>query len=188
MIGKTIQIDGVDLLVLDMIDDNPLVWAYNLNTDVRFSNESNNYMKSDLRKAAERWLKGTKFAVIPRTLDLLTMDGYRGYGVHNVDIAPLTIDEYRKYAEIIIPHIKDYFWLATGWGRPDGSGWAATGVCAVTAGGTAGSNDYDGSLSLAPAFILDRSHLEKQKKNEQLAYFSNEELAQELVRRFMKDK
>lgn len=65
-----------------------------------------------------------------------------------VDVAPLTFDEYKKYADIIIPNIKESFWLCTPCGRNDKNY-----VRGVNSNGGAGSYIYWISGGLAPAFI-----------------------------------
>lgn len=81
---------------------------------------SNNYAESDLKKAVDKWLedmgkKGLDSAkLIPREIDLTTLDGSGRYGKLSVKAAPLTLDEARKYADII-PNAKHWCWLATGW-------------------------------------------------------------------------
>lgn len=175
MIGKTITVNGVKCLVLDEIDGNPFVIALEVGIDFVFGN-SNNYKESTLRKGAEAWLKKTDIKAIPRNVDLTAMDGYKGYGSLNTTVAPLTFDEYRKYNHILTPHIKDSFWLVTPWGSPEKDNWASGSVCCVYTDGSANSYHYNGSLGLAPAFILD-------KNGKSLSDFTNEELIAELNKR-----
>lgn len=68
---------------------------------------SNNYAESDLKKAVDKWLedmgkRGLDNAkLIPREIDLTTLDGSGCYGKLSVKAAPLTLDEAREYADII---------------------------------------------------------------------------------------
>lgn len=156
-IGDLIKVNGVDLLVLDEIDGNPFVLAYNLDTECEFSNGTNNYAKSTIKDEVEEWAEHSGIKMIDRTIDLTTMDGYKGYGELKVKAAPLTFDEYRKYANIIKPHIKNWFWLATGWGAPEPENWASSRVCSVGGAGAASYSGYSSSSGLAPAFILDKN-------------------------------
>lgn len=81
---------------------------------------SNNYAESDLKKAVDKWLedmgkRGLDNAkLIPREIDLTTLDGSGCYGKFSVKAAPLTLDEAREYADII-PNAERWCWLATGW-------------------------------------------------------------------------
>jgi hypothetical protein len=84
---------------------------------------SNNYAESDLKKAVDKWLedmgkRGLDNAkLIPREIDLTTLDGSGCYGKLSVKAAPLTLDEAHKYADII-PNAERWCWLATGWSGP----------------------------------------------------------------------
>lgn len=175
MIGETITVNGVKCLVLDEIDGNPFVIALEVGIDFVFGN-SNNYKESTLRKGAEAWLKKTGIKAIPRDVDLTAMDGYKGYGSLNTAVAPLTFDEYRKYNHILTPHIKNWFWLVTPWGSPEKDNWASSTVCYVYTDGSANNVNYNRSIGLAPAFILD-------KNEKSLSDFTNEELIAELNKR-----
>ena len=63
---------------------------------------SNNYAESDLKKAVDKWLedmgkRGLDNAkLIPREIDLTTLDGSGCYGKLSVKAAPLTLDEARE--------------------------------------------------------------------------------------------
>ena len=87
---------------------------------------SNNYAESDLKKAVDKWLedmgkRGLDNAkLIPREIDLTTLDGSGCYGKLSVKAAPLTLDEAREYADII-PNSERWCWLATGWSGPSKS-------------------------------------------------------------------
>lgn len=177
MIGDIIKVKGHELLVLDEINGNPFVIALNTGIDTKFNNDSNNYRNSIIKKKTEEWLRASGLKALHRTINLTTMDGYKEYGQLSVQVAPLTFDEYRKYADIIIPHVKHSFWLSTGWGRPtsDDSDWAANCACIVYGDGLP---THSGSCGLAPAFILNNSCTEKD-----LSDFTNEELMAEISRR-----
>lgn len=178
MIGDIITVKGVKCVVLDEINGNPFVIALDLGIESPFGN-SNNYKKSELRKRVESWFKDTGIKAISRDISLTAMDGYKGYGIINTLVAPLTFDEYRKYNHILTPHIKNWFWLVTPWGSPDKDNWASLAVCVVSTGGSANFTDYNGSGGLAPAFILDRDQI----YNKSLSDFTNEELLAELNKR-----
>lgn len=177
-IGDTIQINGIDLLVLDEINGNPFVIALDLAIESPFG-YSNNYKKSELRKRVESWFKDTSIKAIARDVDLTAMDGYKGYGALNTVVAPLTFDEYRKYNHILTPHIKNWFWLVTPWGSPEKDNWASDRVCRVHTDGSATTGGYDGSGWLAPAFILDKNSCFNKSLND----FTNDELIAELNKR-----
>lgn len=155
-IGEVITVNHTKLLVLDFIEDNPFVICF---TDIKtqFDNKSAFYGNSILSQQTEQWIKNKGFKTIPRTIDLLTMDGYRDkYGTMKVSAAPLTFDEYRKYASILKPHITNWFWTVTAWSNYNNSAY----VCGVTDTGNASGSTYTGTYGrLAPAFILDKQSL-----------------------------
>lgn len=158
-IGETITVNDTKLLVLDFINENPFVICLDTGIKTKFSPETNNYKTSILRTKAETWLKKRGFKTIPRVIDLITMNGYTGYGEMEVDVAPLTFDEYRKYTQILTPHIQEWFWTATGWYVDLLDTNMSNFVCVVLYSGTADYGSYWGSFELAPAFILDKDSL-----------------------------
>ena len=172
MIGDIIKVNGIDLLVLDKINDNPFVIALNLENESIFG-DSNNYKTSELRKQIEAWFNETNIKAISRNIDLTAMDGYKGYGILNTIVAPLTFDEYRKYNHILTPHIKNWFWLITPWGSPEKDDWSSINVCYVYTNGSVYSGTHNCRARLAPAFILDKN----QAFNKSLSDFTNEELS-----------
>lgn len=178
--GDVIKLNGIDLLVLDTFDNgDAFVLAHNLSEDMdtpfNFSGDGNRYATSLLRKKMESWLDEQGFKTRARILDLTTMDGY-AYNAIEVDVAPLTFDEFRKYASIIQPKVTHDFWLATGWGH---DGWAANRACLVCSDGKPTSSTYNVSFGFAPAFILEKSVFDKPD----IQNFSTKELIAEIERR-----
>lgn len=183
-IGETIQINGINLLVLDVINGNPFVIALDLNIKTAFDSTSNNYKGSILEKRMNDWGKETGLPFIPRSLDLTTMDGSKRYGEMEVTVAPLTFDEFRKYAWNIIPNIRQSFWLATAWADPKWNNLGSHGVCFIyTDGGIGGNTCFSTSGYIVPAFILDKSLLNDFKKKPTLSDFSTDELLAEISKR-----
>ena len=93
--------------------------------------------------------------------------------------APLTMDEARKYADII-PDCDDACWLATGWGGP-GFGGAAHALCVYTDGYWL-DDGCSGSYGIRPALVIS-SLLLASKEEPDLSEASTEELLEELRRR-----
>lgn len=147
--------------------------------------DSNNYAESELRRRTAAWLDDLlAHGVDPdllrtRTLDLTTMDGHGKYGELTVKAAPLTMDEARKYADII-PDCDDACWLATGWGGPGFGG--ATGALCVYTSGSWGNGGCSGSCGIRPALVIS-SLLLASKEEPDLSEASTEELLEELRRR-----
>lgn len=146
---------------------------------------SNNYAESDLKKAVDKWLedmgkRGLDNAkLIPREIDLTTLDGSGCYGELSVKAAPLTLDEAREYADII-PNAERWCWLATGWSGPSKSdGDLALGVSSD------GVWDYYGSYSggVRPALKAPSILFEDSEAGLDLSKIPTDDLLQEIHRR-----
>lgn len=162
-IGEFIKIKGVKCLVLDIIDENPFVIALNTKIKTCFDDKSTNYNNSILERTVNDWFKKLDVPAITRIIDLTTMDGSKCYGTLKVKAAPLTFNEWREYAEIIIPNIKNWFWLATAWTDPKWKNWCSDSVCRVHSDGGAGYTGCNDNGGLVPAFILDKTYSLKSK-------------------------
>lgn len=197
--GDIIEFAGSKFVVLDILDpssgvpeghgytDNgPDLFILSLESqgESRFG-DSNNYAESELRRQTAAWLDDLlAHGVDPdllrtRTLDLTTMDGHGKYGELTVKAAPLTIDEARKYADVI-PNCDDACWLATGWGGPGYFG--ATDALFVDTNGYWSSNHCSSSCGIRPALVIS-SLLLASKEEPYLSEASTEELLEELRRR-----
>ena len=180
--GDIITLADVKFAVLDIIDGNPFVVALTNQGNSRFG-DSNNYANSTLRNVVENWLEDLDLdtdLVMEREIDLTTLDGYTGYGMLKVKAAPLTMDEARKYAELI-PDPDDWSWLATGWGAPEHFGSAlALGV--YSNGGWRGYY-CSGSGGIRPALMLSSALLTSVEIKTDLSDVSTDDLMAELKRR-----
>ena len=128
--GDIVTLAGTIFVVLDVerrgsLPDSLFLLALESVGESEFGS-SNNYAESNLKKAVEKWLedmgkRGLDNAkLIPREIDLTTLDGSGCYGKLSVKAAPLTLDEARKYADVI-PNAERWCWLATGWSGPSKS-------------------------------------------------------------------
>lgn len=197
--GDIIEFAGSKFVVLDILDpssgvpeghgytDNgPDLFILSLESqgESRFG-DSNNYAESELRRRTAAWLDDLlAHGVDPdllrtRTLDLTTMDGHGKYGELTVKAAPLTMDEARKYADVI-PNCDDACWLATGWGGPGRYG--ATLALLVYADGFWDGYYCSNSYGVRPALVIS-SLLLASKEEPDLSEASTEELLEELRRR-----
>lgn len=197
--GDIIEFAGSKFVVLDILDpssgvpeghgytDNgPDLFILSLESqgESRFG-DSNNYAESELRRQTAAWLDDLlAHGVDPdllrtRTLDLTTMDGHGKYGELTVKAAPLTIDEARKYADVI-PNCDDACWLATGWGGPGYFG--ATLALFVGTNGLWNYGHCSSSYGIRPALVIS-SLLLASKEEPYLSEASTEELLEELRRR-----
>lgn len=180
--GDIITLADVKFAVLDIIDGNPFVVALTNQGSSRFG-DSNNYANSTLRNVVENWLEDLDIdtdLVMEREIDLTTLDGYKGYGKLKVKAAPLTMDEARKYAELI-PDPDDWSWLATGWGAPEhfGSQYALY----VNSNGDWGRSYCSDSGGIRPALMLSSALLTSVEIKTDLSDVSTDDLMAELKRR-----
>lgn len=189
-IGETFKIKNIKLLTLDIIDGNPFVIALDTGIESKFAEDSNNYDGSTLEDVVNEWFEELDVPAVSRVLDLTTMDGSKCYGALEVEAAPLTFDEWRRYAEIIIPNIKHWFWLATGWADRKWKNWGSYHVCRISGGGSMNCDHYGSSRDLAPAFILDKKffediqpHYGNRPDPQMLTGFTTDELLAEVSRR-----
>lgn len=180
--GDIITLADVKFAVLDIIDGNPFVVALTNQGSSRFG-DSNNYANSTLRNVVENWLEDLDIdtdLVMEREIDLTTLDGYKGYGKLKVKAAPLTMDEARKYAELI-PDPDDWSWLATGWGAPEhfGSLYALH----VYSNGYWYYGGCSRSSGVRPALMLSSALLTSVEIKTDLSDVSTDDLMAELKRR-----
>lgn len=180
--GDIITLADVKFAVLDIIDGNPFVVALTNQGSSRFG-DSNNYANSTLRNVVENWLEGLDIdtdLLMEREIDLTTLDGYKGYGKLKVKAAPLTMDEARKYAELI-PDPDDWSWLATGWGAPEHFGSA--GALYVGSDGDWNNGYCSSSRGIRPALMLSSALLTSVEIKTDLSDVSTDDLMAELKRR-----
>lgn len=197
--GDIIEFAGSKFVVLDIldpsrdvpeshgyIDNGPDLFVLSLESqgESRFG-DSNNYVESELRRRTTAWLDdllahgADPDLLRTRTIYLTTMDGHGKYGELTVKAAPLTMDEARKYADII-PNCDDACWLATGWGGPEHLG--ATHALLVNTNGYWNYNYCSDSDGFRPALVIS-SLLLTSKEEPDLSEASTEELLEELRRR-----
>lgn len=180
--GDIITLADVKFAVLDIIDGNPFVVALTNQGSSRFG-DSNNYANSTLRNVVENWLEDLDIdtdLVMEREIDLTTLDGYKGYGKLKVKAAPLTMDEARKYAELI-PDPDDWSWLATGWGAPEHFG--SLFALYVNSNGGWDYGSCSSSRGVRPALMLSSALLTSVEIKTDLSDVSTDDLMAELKRR-----
>ena len=92
-------------------------------------------------------------------------------------VAPLTIDEFRRYGTVV-PECEKSFWLATGRGAPNGGDFGMT----LVGGPTKRIDLYlvTDQHAIRPAIMISSQAVEQERF---LKDFSTEELAAELRRR-----
>lgn len=161
-IGDTFELVDTTWKILDITSAGYICLADSIE-DMKFDSDSNNWENSDLRDylnegflekiAAEIGLEN----IVPFERDLLSLDGQTEYGKCEDKVSLLTVDEYRKYRNLI-PNTKDYWWwLVSPWSTPCNDYKRAVAVVSC-----AGSVNYccDGNLGVRPVCIFSSSIFE----------------------------
>ena len=136
--------------------------------------------------AVEEWLKGMEKngldldRIIPREIDLTTLDGCTLYGKLNVKAAPLTLDEARRYASRI-PNADSWYWLATGWSGPL-KGDKGSALC-VNSNGDWGGGGCSDSSGIRPALKIPSDLLHDSADKPDLSEVPTDTLLEEIRRR-----
>lgn len=118
--GKTVDYHGEPCLVLEHRKDGTLL--LHLEQMSHAFGSDNNFASSSLRAHLNGpYLRsltdGNPDEVITRTVDLTALNGSKEYGTCECKVAPLSLDELRKYADII-PIPERFEWSVTPWSTP----------------------------------------------------------------------
>lgn len=123
-IGDTFELAGITWKILDITDKGYMCLADRLEESMEFDSDNNDWRSGDLRKYLNGdFLEELSEAIgedniIPFQRDLLSLDGQTEYGTCEDKVSLLTVDEYRKYRNLI-PNTDDYWWwLITPWSTP----------------------------------------------------------------------
>lgn len=182
--GKTVDYHGEPCLVLEHRKDGTLM--LHLDQMTHAFGSSNNFAASSLRSHLNGpYLRsltdGNPDEIITRTVDLTALNGSKEYGTCECKVAPLTLDELRKY-HAILPLPESFEWSVTPWSTPEvneDDKW-------VMGLNTNGGVYYDGCTSTdgsRPAFLIPSSLTVEAEDTNPLEQYSTRELAEELFRR-----
>lgn len=162
-IGDTFELVDTTWKILDITSAGYICLADNIE-DMEFDSNSNNWENSGLRG----YLNGEFFEkmaaeigsknIFPFERNLLSLDGQTEYGKCEDKVSLLTVDEYRKYRNLI-PNTKDYWWwLVSPWSTPCNDYKRA--VAVVSSAGNVGGNDCDFNGGVRPVCIFSSSIFE----------------------------
>lgn len=182
--GKTVDYHGEPCLVLEHRKDGTLM--LHLDQMTHAFGSSNNFAASSLRSHLNGpYLRsltdGNPDEIITRTVDLTALNGSKEYGTCECKVAPLTLDELRKYHDIL-PLPGSFEWSVTPWSTPEvneNDKW-------VMGLGTYGNVSYLSCTSTRgsrPAFLIPSSLAVEAEDANPLEQYSTRELAEELLRR-----
>lgn len=123
-VGDTFKLAGLTWKILDITNKGYMCLADKLEDRMIFDSDLNNWNTSELRDYLNmEFIKVLSDEigednVISFERDLLSLDGQKEYGSCEDKVSLLTVDEYRKYRNII-PNTDDYWWwLITPWSTP----------------------------------------------------------------------
>lgn len=190
--GDIVTLAGTEFVVLDVerrgsLPDSLFLLALKSVGASEFGS-SNNYAESYLKKVVDKWLEDMdkigldNAKLIPREIDLTTLDGSGCYGKLSVKAAPLTLDEAREYADII-PNAERWCWLATGWSGPSKSDGGLA-LC-VGSDGDLGYSHCSGSSGVRPALKITADLLSDPVDKPDLSEVPTDTLLEEIRRRTM---
>ena len=181
--GQTVNYHGEPCLVLEHRKDGTML--LHLDQMTHAFGSSNNFAASSLRAHLNgpylaSLTDGNPDEIITRTVDLTALNGSKEYGSCECKVAPLTIDELRKYHDIL-PLPERFEWSVTPWSTPavnEDDTW----VMGLYSSGNINSYYCDYSYGSRPAFLIP-SNLPVEVEGNPLEQYSTRELAEEIFRR-----
>lgn len=186
--GKQISFYGNPCIVLEHRTDGTLLLSCE-QIEHEFG-ETNNFKDSALMKHLngaylDALTQNHRDVVLDREIDLTALNGSKEYGSVTCKVASLTLDELRKYHDII-PKPESFEWSVTPWSTPNVDG-DNTWVLGLYSGGVADGDLCSGSYGARPAFLIP-SHLLVDVEGEDercngLESYSTKELLAEITRR-----
>lgn len=181
--GQTVNYHGEPCLVLEHRKDGTML--LHLDQMTHAFGSSNNFAASSLRAHLNGpYLRsltdGNPDEVITRTVDLTALNVSTEYGTCDCKVAPLTLDELRKYHDIL-PLPERFEWSVTPWSTPkvnEDDTW----VMGLNSSGNICNNYCTSTYGSRPAFLIS-SNLPVEVEGNPLEQYSTRELAEEIFRR-----
>lgn len=181
--GQTVNYHGEPCLVLEHRKDGTML--LHLDQMTHAFGSSNNFAASSLRAHLNgpylaSLTDGNPDEIITRTVDLTALNGSKEYGSCECKVAPLTIDELRKYHDIL-PLPERFEWSVTPWSTPavnEDDTW----VMGLDSSGDILNGSCSGTYGSRPAFLIP-SNLPVEVEGNPLEQYSTRELAEEIFRR-----
>lgn len=175
--GQTVNYHGEPCLVLEHRKDGTML--LHLDQITHAFGSSNNFAASSLRSHLNgpylvSLTDGNPDEIITRTVDLTALNGSKEYGSCECKVAPLTIDELRKYHDIL-PIPERFEWSVTPWSTPavnEDDTW----VMGLNSNGGIYRSNCNPSYGSRPAFLIP-SNLPVEVEGNPLEQYSTRELA-----------
>jgi hypothetical protein len=188
--GQTVSYRGEPCIVLEHRESGTLLLALNAITHV--FGFSNNFAASGLRSHLnsdylDSLTDGHPDEIITRTVDLTALNGSKQYGTCECKVAPLTVDELRKYHDILRKTEQHgWEWSATPWSTPQVNA-DDTWVTGLGSNGNISDGSCTYTLGSRPAFLIPSNFAvsddEDAEDTEDLSQYTDDELLEELHRR-----
>ncbi len=193
--GKTVLYRGEPCIVLERRKEGTLLMAVE-HIEHAFGS-SNNFAASSLRAHLngaylDALTESHPDEIITRTVDLTALNGSKEYGTCEAKVAPLTLDELRKYHGII-PKPKVWEWSATPWSTPNVDeddtwvlGLSSGGAWSLGSSGSLDGGSCSGASGSRPAFLIPSTltvEVDGDEATNPLEAYDTKELVQELYRR-----
>lgn len=183
--GKVVEYHGEPCVVLEHRKDGTLLMGVEWVKHPFGS--TNNFAASSLRSHLngpylDALTENHPDEVITRTVDLTALNGSKEYGTCECKIAPLTLDELRKYHGII-PKPEVWEWSVTPWSTPcvdEDETW----VLGLGTDGVVGGSFCSGTYGSRPAFLLPSNYAVEDESNP-LAQYTTQELLAEVANRLI---
>lgn len=185
--GQTVAYHGEPCIVLEHRAEGTLLMAANA-IEYKFGS-NNNFAASALRmhlnaNYLDTLTEGHPDEIITRIVDLTALNGSKEFGTCDCKVAPLTLDELRKYHGII-PNPESWEWSVTPWSTPcvDGDDTWVMGL------GTVGYVNYNfctGTYGSRPAFLIPSNYAVEDDSNP-LEHYTLNALVAEISRRVNKE-
>ena len=161
--GDTFELADTTWKILDITSVGYICLADNIK-EMAFDPDSSNWESSDLRGYLNKEFFEKIAAeigsenIVPFERDLLSLDGQTEYGKCEDKVSLLTVDEYRKYRNLI-PNTNDYWWwLISPWSTPCNN--YERSVAVVSSAGNIFSNLCNNDYGVCPVCIFSSSIFE----------------------------
>ena len=144
-VGDTFELAGYNWKILEITEEGYKCLADRLDENMKFDSSRNDWRKSELRE----YFNNDLFEALAENIgenniisfqrDLISLDGQTEYGTCTDKVSLLTVDEYRKYRDLI-PNTDYWWWLISPWSTPcnddetsvtvvSSSGFIGHGIC-----------------------------------------------------------
>lgn len=168
--GERFVFNNIEFVCLECTENEMFAMTTEFWKNLPFDeNNNNNWKDSSLRRALnEDFLPKIEEKVLVKTAQDLTADnGDRSYGVCTDYITILTVDQFRKYRDILLPIVKefdDWMWTLTPWACKSPNASYGNHVRFVTPTGIININNAYYSYGVAPACTFNLSHLKSRRQ------------------------